>query len=88
MDVARISVKGQVTIPIGVRRQLGLREGDKVIFMEKDNNIVLLNPNRLAWQELQKTFEGAAEEAGFRDEQDVVNYCKEIRREIQEERKV
>ena len=85
MDVARISIKGQVTIPIGVRRRLGLYEGDKVIFMEKDDNIVLLNPNRLAWQELQKAFEGAAEEAGFCNEQDVVDYCKEVRREMWEE---
>ena len=87
MDVARISVKGQVTIPIGIRKRLGLREGEKVVFMEKDDNIVLLNPNRLAWKEMQKAFEGAAEEAGFRNEQDVVDYCSDIRREMWEERK-
>ena len=86
MDVARISIKGQVTIPIGIRKRLGLREGDKVVFMEKGDNIVLLNPNRLAWQEIQKAFSGAAEEAGFKNEQDVVDYCKEIRREMWEER--
>jgi len=86
MDVARISIKGQVTIPIGIRKRLGLREGDKVVFMEKGDNIVLLNPNRLAWQEVQKAFSGAAEEAGFNNEQDVVDYCKEVRREMWEER--
>ena len=86
MDIARLSIKGQVTIPIGIRKRLGLREGDKVIFMEKGDNIVLLNPNRLAWQEVQKAFDGAAEEAGFSNEQDVVDFCKEIRREMWEER--
>ena len=30
MDVARISTKGQVTIPIEIRKKLGLKEGDKV----------------------------------------------------------
>jgi AbrB family looped-hinge helix DNA binding protein len=86
MDMARISVKGQVTIPIEIRRRLGLKEGDKVVFMEQGENIVLFNSNRLAWKELQKSFEGAAEEAGFQNEQDVVDYCKEIRREMWEER--
>ncbi|MDR2572061.1 MAG: AbrB/MazE/SpoVT family DNA-binding domain-containing protein [Oscillospiraceae bacterium] len=86
MDVARVSVKGQVTIPIEIRRRLGIREGDKVIFMEKDDNIVILNSNRLAWKELQQAFDGAAEEAGFETEQDVVDFCKEIRNEMWEER--
>jgi AbrB family looped-hinge helix DNA binding protein len=86
MDIARISINGQVTIPSGIRKKLGLREGDKVVFIENDGNIVLLNPNRLAWQEIQKAFEGAAEEAGFRDEQSVIDYCKAVRREMWEER--
>ncbi|MEW6663496.1 MAG: AbrB/MazE/SpoVT family DNA-binding domain-containing protein [Bacillota bacterium] len=38
MDIARISSKGQVTIPIEIRKKLGLKEGDKVVFLEKDNN--------------------------------------------------
>jgi len=86
MDMARVSMKGQVTIPIEIRRKLGLREGDKVIFAEQGESIVLFNSNRLAWKELQNAFAGAAKEAGFTNEQDVVDYCKEIRREMWEER--
>jgi AbrB family looped-hinge helix DNA binding protein len=86
MGVARVSVKGQVTIPIEIRRRLGIREGDKVVFMEKDDNIVILNSNRLAWKELQQAFEGAAEKAGFETEQDVVDFCKEIRNEMPKEK--
>jgi len=86
MDVARVSIKGQVTIPIGIRRRLGIREGDKVVFMDQGENVVLLNSSRLAWKELQKAFEGAADEAGFKTEQDAIDYCKEIRSEMWEER--
>ncbi|GHU89740.1 AbrB family transcriptional regulator [Clostridia bacterium] len=86
MDVARISSKGQVTIPIEIRRRLGLKEGDKVVFTEQNDNIVLLNSNRLAWREFQRDMAGAAEEAGFKDEQDVVDFCKQIRREMWEAR--
>ena len=86
MDISRISVKGQVTIPVAIRKILGLKEGDKVVFAEKDGNVMLLNSNRLAWKELQEGFAGAAEEAGWASEQDVVDYCKEIRRELWEEK--
>jgi len=86
MDMARISVKGQVTIPIAIRKILGLKEGDKVVFAEKDGNVVLLNSNHLAWRELQAGFTGAAEEAGFTSEEDAVQYCREIRQEKWEKR--
>ncbi len=86
MDMARISMKGQVTIPIAIRKLLGLKEGDKVVFVQKDGNVVLLNSNRLAIEEFQKEMAGAAEEAGWQNEQDVVDCCKEIRKEIWKER--
>ncbi|MDR0929414.1 MAG: AbrB/MazE/SpoVT family DNA-binding domain-containing protein [Oscillospiraceae bacterium] len=86
MDMARISTKGQVTIPVEIRRKLGLRAGDKVVFVEQEGNVLLLNSNRMAWTELQTAFEGAAEEAGFQSEDDVVAFCREVRREMWEER--
>jgi AbrB family looped-hinge helix DNA binding protein len=85
MDVARISVKGQVTIPIEIRKKLGLKEGDKVVFMEKGDNVVLLNSNRLAFEEFQRDMEGEAEKAGFTSEQDVVDFVKQIRQKMWEE---
>ena len=87
MDMARVSSKGQVTIPVDIRRRLALREGDKVVFAEQGGNIVILNSNSLAWTELQTAFAGEAERVGWRDEDDVIAYCKEIRRELGEERR-
>ena len=81
MDVARLSTKGQVTIPIEIRKKLSLKEGDKVIFMEQNGNVIILNSNRLAFEEAQRGMAGAAEEAGITSEQDVVNLVNEIRRE-------
>ena len=81
IDMARISAKGQVTIPAAVRTMLGLKEGDRVVFAVKDGNVVLVNSNHSAWQELQEAFSDAAEGAGFACEEDVVKYCSEIRQE-------
>jgi AbrB family looped-hinge helix DNA binding protein len=40
-SVVRIREKGQVTLPLEVRRQLGLREGDLLEAAVKDGRIVL-----------------------------------------------
>ena len=79
MDVSRISVKGQVTIPISIRKKLGLKEGDKVVFIEKGDNIIIANSNQLAFEEFQQGMTGAAEQAGIMSEQDVVDLVKDIR---------
>ena len=84
MDMARISVKGQVTIPIAIRKMLGLKEGDKVVFAEKEGNIVLLNSNRLAFEEFKNDMIGEAARVGWTTEQDVIDYCAEVRRELWE----
>jgi len=85
MDVAKISSKGQITIPIEIRRKLGLKEGDKVVFVEQKNNVILLNSNKLAFEEFQKDMAGEAEKVGIKSEQDVVDAVKEVRKQIWEE---
>jgi AbrB family looped-hinge helix DNA binding protein len=82
MDMARVSSKGQITIPADVRRKLGIREGDKIVFAEQGGSIVIFNSNRTAWDDLQKAFSGEAERVGWQSEEDVIAYCKEIRREM------
>jgi AbrB family looped-hinge helix DNA binding protein len=42
---ARITSKGQITVPHEIRRALGVRTGDKLLF-EKAGDIVLVRPIR------------------------------------------
>ena len=39
--LATVTSKGQITIPVEVRRSLGLRQGDKVAFVIDDRQVVL-----------------------------------------------
>ena len=81
MKLAKITSKGQITIPIEIRKKLGLKDGDKVLFLEEGNKVIMVNSTLLALKEAQKAFEGEAEKAGIKDEQDIVDLIKQIRKE-------
>ncbi len=39
-----VTRKGQVTLPVEIRRRLGLKEGDKVAFVESEQGIQVVRP--------------------------------------------
>ena len=82
MEIAKVTSRGQITIPIDIRKKLGLKKGDKVIFIEKGNNIIFANAAKVAFENMQKAFEGEAERLNLKDEQDVVNMVDEVRQEM------
>jgi len=86
MELAKITSKGQITIPIQVRKRLNLKEGDKVAFITEGNRIILENSTKLAIKEVRGAFEGLAEELGLKTEEDVVDLVKEVRKEIWEKK--
>lgn len=81
MELAKITSKGQITLPIEIRRRLGVKDGDKVAFVEQGDNIVIVNASLQALIRAQQAFSGAAEQIGIEDEADVVRMVKEIRAE-------
>jgi len=44
MEVAKVTSKGQITIPISIRRKLEINEGDKVLFIYKPDGVLMVNP--------------------------------------------
>ena len=81
MEVAKVTSKGQITIPIDIRRRLGVKEGDKILFIEEQGKIVMMNSSMEALRKAQAAFAGEAERLGLTDEQDVADLISELRRE-------
>lgn len=80
MNLAKVSSNGQITLPVEIRRILGLKSGDKVLFFQKqDGEIVLSNASAAAIRKAQEAFAGAAEEVGVRNEDDVQALVDEMR---------
>lgn len=81
MELAKITTKGQITIPVAIRKKLGVKDGDKVLFVQDGEKIVMMNASMQALLEAQRGFEGLAEELGLKNEDDVVRMVKEVRAE-------
>lgn len=80
MNLAKISANGQITVPVEIRRSLGLKPGDKILFFQKqDGEVVLSNVSAQAIQRAQIAFNGAAEAMGISSEEDVMKLVDEVR---------
>jgi len=61
MNLARVSANGQITVPVEIRRALKLKEGDKVLFLQKENGEIIVNNTSLvAIGEAQQAVAGSA----------------------------
>ncbi len=80
MNLAKVSANGQITVPIEIRKKLGLKSGDKIIFVQKQTGeIIVSNASSAAIQKAQEAFSGAAEIIGVSTEDDVQKLVDEMR---------
>lgn len=47
MELAKLTTKGQITIPAEVRKRLNVQAGDKVVFLEENGRIFIENAEKL-----------------------------------------
>lgn len=67
MELAKVTSKGQITIPVEIRRKLGIKDGDKVLFMEDGSRIYMMNSSM-----------GVLREVGEVDEDYIEHECADI----------
>lgn len=80
MNLAKISANGQITVPVEIRRLLGLKSGDKILFFQKqDGEVVISNASTQAIRKAQAAFAGAAETMEITSEDDVQELVDEVR---------
>lgn len=80
MNLAKISANGQITVPVEIRRLLGLKSGDKILFFQKqDGEVVISNASTQAIRKAQTAFAGAAETMGITSENDIQALVDEVR---------
>lgn len=63
VEVAKVTSKGQITLPASIRRKLGLRKGSRLLFLEEGREVRLISGEDLARR--LAVFERRAEELGL-----------------------
>jgi AbrB family looped-hinge helix DNA binding protein len=84
MELAKVTSKGQITIPRDIRDKMNLKTGDKILFFEENGKYFLQNSNSIVFGDFQKAMEGSAKDAGFNSPEDVDKYIKNLRKSNQQ----
>jgi len=80
MNLAKVSANGQITVPVEIRRALKLKEGDKLLFLQRENGeIIVDNASASAILKAQKAFSDVAKKMGVKDDADVQALVDEVR---------
>ena len=85
-NTAKIMSKGQITLPVDIRREMGLSTGDRIALIYENKRVIMMNPAVYAMEELQKAMAGEWEKAGIESEEDVAVLSREVRAELAAER--
>jgi antitoxin PrlF len=86
MELAKLTSKGQITIPKEIRDKLKLKTGDKVIFIYEGEKIIFANSSLIALKKIQNSMKGKAVSAGIKNGKDLDDVVQEVRKEIWEKR--
>jgi len=79
MNLARVSQNGQITVPVEVRHELGLKSGDKILFFKNNNGeITIKNASIEAIDKFQKVMSKEAKKLNL-EEEDIQNFVNETR---------
>ena len=81
MELAKVTSKGQITIQGEIRRKLGIKNGDKILFMEEGGKVYMMNSSMDAFYEAQRECAGEAVSVGLSNDEDVVAIIEDLRKE-------
>ena len=80
-DTVKVMSKGQITLPVDIRKNMKLSTGDRIALICENNRVIMMNAAIFAMETLQKEMEGEWEKAGINSEDDITNLCLEIRKD-------
>ena len=67
MEMGTVSSRGQICIPTDIREEMGLREGNKVLFVLQDDSLLVKKVTPQTFAEVTKPLKEEAKKVGFRE---------------------
>lgn len=81
VENAKVMAKGQITIPVDIRRTMNISEGDRLTFIAKGEYAVVMNSAIYAMRALQGEMTGKFEQMGLGSDDAVDDYVAALRAE-------
>jgi AbrB family looped-hinge helix DNA binding protein len=82
-NTAKVMSKGQITLPVDIRRKMGVATGDRVALIYENDRVIMMNPAVFAMETLQREMRGEWEKAGIHSEADVDDLVRSVRAEVE-----
>jgi len=79
VDIVTMSVRGQVSIPIAIREQMGLKQGERVFFVLEKNVLVMRKLQDLPWDAITAPLRNKAKKANL-EESEVSALVRQVRK--------
>ena len=80
IEMGTVSSRGQICIPNSIREDMGLKEGNKVIFALTGDSLIMKRVTMQTFAEITKPLKEAAKKSGLK-ESDVVDIVHRARNE-------
>ncbi len=82
IEIGKVSSRGQIAIPAEMRKNLDLKEGEKVLFFSEGDTIMMKKVTLGSFRELTEPLKEAAKQAGLKesDVPDIVGRFRKSRR--------
>ena len=73
LEMGRVSSRGQIAIPSDIRKELGLEEGSKVLFILEDDTVLMKKITKESFADITKPLRQAKKKIKERDVVDLVH---------------
>ena len=81
MDSVKVNDNGQITIPNSITKSLGITKGEEFRFIKKNKYFIMVPSDYDPLTEIQNIMDGEAEKVGWKTEDDVIDFMRELRKE-------
>ena len=82
IEMGTVSSRGQICIPSNIRDNMGLEEGNKILFVLQDDSLLVKKVTMQTFEQITKPLKEAAKKAGMQESKvtDIVHNVKKNRR--------
>lgn len=67
IEMGTVSSRGQICIPNDIREEMGLKEGNKILFVLENNSLLVKKVTMQTFAEITKPLKEAAKKAGMKE---------------------